>query len=231
MAPIDTGAAPAMPAAIAEQHSPIEILRAHRAAVTGRIARLAAERDRLRSAEDTEREAVAALAGLGQQEIDAARTWASGSAPGSAPVVDAAKRAELTANLVTAQAGAEAGRGAGADVDQELADASREAVDLAGQIEMAAVADIVARFGGEWSDVQIRAVELRATIARALAVLQFLRDRADEHRTRGREAEAMAIFRQVEPLYSGLSLDFNPTNGEVHGFSAAWEQHFRDLIR
>ena len=212
-------------------HSELEILKAHRGALNGSLIRLQAERNRLHDAEAAETEALAAIGDLGRAEVDAIRAWASSGSPGSAPGIDAAKRAELTANLVTAQAGAEAGRGAGADVDQELADASREAVDLAGQIEMAAVADIVARFGGEWSDVQIRAVELRATIARALAVLQFLRDRADEHRTRGREAEAMAIFRQVEPLYSGLSLDFNPTNGEVAGFSAAWEQHFRDLIR
>ncbi len=212
-------------------HSELEILKAHRGALNGSLIRLQAERNRLHDAEAAETEALAAIGDLGRAEVDAIRAWASSGSPGSAPGIDAAKRAELTANLVTAQAGAEAGRGAGADVDQELADASREAVDLAGQIEMAAVADIVARFGGEWSDVQIRAVELRATIARALAVLQFLRDRADEHRTRGREAEAMAIFRQVEPLYSGLSLDFNPTNGEVSGFSAAWAEHFAELVR
>jgi len=210
---------------------PLSALKLRRADLGERTTGLHEQRARLRDAEDVERDARAALDALGRDEVTAVREWASTGAPGTAPKGDPERRAALTRDLVAAQAGAEAARCAGAGVDQELADVSLEAAGLAEQIEMAAVADVVARFGGEWSDVQIRAVELRATIARAFAVLHFLRDRADEHRTRGREAEAMAIFRQVERLSTGLALSVEPSAAEVFAAAAVWERHFADLIR
>ena len=212
-------------------HSDLEILRAHRGALNGRIVRLQAERNRLHDAETAETEALKAIGELGRAEVAAVREWASTGSPGPAPKGDAARRAELTRDLVAAEAASAAARGAGAGVDQELADITREAAGLAEQIERAAVVELIELFNGGWSDVQIRAVELRATIARAFAVLHFLRDRADEHRTRGREAEAMAIFRQVERLSTGLALSVEPSAADVFAAATVWERHFEGLLR
>lgn len=213
------------------RRSDLEILKAHRGALNGRLVRLQGERSRLHEAETAETAALAAIGDLGRAEVDAVRAWASSGSPGPAPGIDAARRAELTADLVSAQAAAEAARAAIGDVDQELAAAQTEAVDLAGQIEHAAVAELVDQFQAKWAEIREDAVRLRSEIARALAITATLRDRVDHLDLRGRPDDAQRIRRMLEPLYSGLSLDFNPTVAEVAGFSAAWEQHFEDLLR
>jgi len=213
------------------RHSDLEILRAHRGALNGRLVRLQAERTRLRAAEDAETEALAAIGELGRAEVAAVREWASTAAPGPAPGIDAERRAALTRDLVAAQAGAEAARAAIGDVDQELAAVSREAAGLAEQIEHAAVVEVVDQFQAKWAEIREDAARLRSEIARALAITTTLRDRVDHLDVRGRPEDAQRIRRMLEPLYSGLSLDFNPTNGEVAGFVPAWAEHLADLLR
>lgn len=212
-------------------HTELEILKAHRGALNGRLIRLQAERNRLHEAEAAETKALVAIGELGRDEVAAVREWASSGSPGPAPGIDASRRAELTANLVTAQAAAEAARAAIGDVDLELADVSREAADLAGQIEMAAVAEMIDRFGTEFVEVQAGAAELRSAIARVLAISVALFERADQHEDRGRADAAMRIRRAAQPLLGVVKVDVGPTNGEVAGFSAAWADHLAELVR
>jgi len=209
----------------------LETLKARRSALNGTVVRLQGERGRLRKAEDAETEALSAIGELGRAEVDAVRKWATTGAPGPAPGIDATRRAELTANLVAAQAAAEAARGAGAGVDAELASVQTEAAGLAGQIEHGACVELIDQFQAKWAEIRKDAVRLRSEIARALAITTTLRDRVDHLDVRGRPDDAQRIRRMLEPLYSGLSLDFNPTNGEVAGFSAAWADHFAELLR
>ncbi len=214
-----------------QPHSPVEILRAHRAAVTGRIARLAAARDRLRSAEDAEREAVAALAELGQQEIAAARTWASGSAPGSAPVVDAAERARLTAVVVEAEAASAAARGASGAVDVEIGEAWRQVGEIDRQVEDAALDAVLSRFGPLQQEIAADGVVLRGKLARALALVEAVRGSAERHEDQGRHECAMAVHRRLQPLYGRLTLDLGPTQREVAAQVAEWTSLLTDLGR
>lgn len=209
----------------------LESLKARRSALNGAVVRLQGERDRLRKAEDAETAALAAIGELGRAEVDAIRAWASSGSPGPAPGIDAGKRAELTADLVTAQAAAEAARAATDDVDQELAGASIEAADFAEQIETAAVAEMINRFGTELTEVQVGAVDLRSALARTLAIPTALFARADQHEDRGRADAAMRLRRAAQPLLGVVKVDVGPTNGEVHGFSAAWAEHFEGLLR
>ena len=211
--------------------NPLTALKLRRAALGEQIAGLHEQRARLREAEDVERDARAALDALGRDEVTVIRAWASSGSPGPAPQGDPERRAALTRDLVVAEAASAAARGAGAGVDRELADASLEAAGLAQQIERAAIVELIELFNGDWAEVQVRAIQLRATIARAFAVLHFLRDRADEHRTQGREVEAMAIFRQVERLSTGLVLSVEPSAADVFAAAAVWERHFADLLR
>jgi len=212
-------------------HTDLEILKAHRGALNGRLVRLQGERTRLHEAEGVERDARVALDALGRDEVDAIRKWASTGAPGPAPKGDPERRAALTADLVVAEAASAAARGAGAGVDAELATVQTEAAGLAKQIEMAAVAEMIDQFQAKWAEIREDAVRLSSEIARALAITVTLRDRVDHLDVRGRPDDAQRIRRMLEPLYSGLSLDFNPTNGEVAGFSAAWAEHFAALTR
>ncbi len=211
--------------------SDLENLKARRSALNGTVVRLQAERDRLRKAEDAETEALKAIGELGRAEVAAVREWASTGSPGPAPGVDAARRAELTRDLVAAQAAAEAARAAIGDVDMELAAVSREAAGLAEQIEMAAVAEMIDRFNAELTEVQAGAVELRSAVARTLAISMALFAQADHHEDRGRADAAMRLRRAAQPLLGAVKVDVGPTNGEVAGFSAAWAEHFADLLR
>ncbi len=212
-------------------HTELEILKAHRGALNGSLIRLKGERTRLRAAEDAETAALSAIGALGRAEVDAIRAWASSNSPGPAPNGDPERRAALTHDLVVAQAAAEAARGAGAGVDQELADASLEAAGLAEQIEMAAVAEMIDRFGTELAEVQAGAAELRSAIARVLAITVALFARADQHEDRGRVDAAVRLRRAAQPLLGAVKIDVGPTNGEVHGFSATWAEHFAELLR
>jgi len=213
------------------RNSDLESLRAHRGALNGRLVRLQAERTRLRAAEDAETEALAAIGELGRAEVDAIRAWASTGAPGPAPGIDAAKRTKLMADLVTAQAAAEAARAAIGDVDQELAAVSREAAGLAEQIEMAAVAEMMDRFGADLAEVKAGAAELRAGIAKLMAITVALFERADQHEDLGRVDAAMQIRRVLQPLLGAVKVDVGPTVAEVHAFKAAHAEHFAALIR
>ncbi len=210
---------------------PLSALKLRRADLGERTAGLHEQRNRLREAEAAERDARAALDALGRAEVAAAREWASSGAPGSAPGIDAARRAKLTADLVAAQAGAEAARGAGAGVDRELADVSREAAGLAERIEMAAVAELITVFNAELAKVQAGAAELRSALARTLAISMALFARADQHEDRGRADAAMRIRRAVQPLLGAVKIDVGPTVAEVYGFKAAHAEHFADLFR
>ncbi len=212
-------------------HTELEILKAHRGALNGSLIRLQAERTRLHDAETAETEALAAIGELGRAEVDAIRAWASSGSAGPAPGIDAAKRVDLTADLVTAQAAAEAARAAIGDVDQELAAVSREAAGLAEQIEMAAVAEMVTRFGADLAEVKVRAAELRAGIAKLMAISVALFDRADQHEDRGRPEDAQRIRRALQPLLGAVKVDVGPTVAEVHAFKAAHAEHFEGLLR
>lgn len=212
-------------------HTELEILKAHRGALNGAVVRLQGERARLRAAEDAETAALSAIGELGRAEVAAVRKWASTGSPGPAPGIDAAKRTKLMADLVSAQAAAEAARGAGAGVNAELAAVQTEAAGLAQQIEHGAVVELIDQFQAKWAEIREDAVRLRSEIARALAITATLRDRVDHLDVRGRPDDAQRIRRMLEPLYSGLSLDLNPTNGEVAGFVPAWAEHFAELIR
>jgi len=212
-------------------HSPIEILRAHRAAVTGRIARLTTERDRLRRAEDAERDAVAALAELGRQEVAAARTWASGTAPGSAPAVDAAERTRLTAAVVEAEAASAAARGAGAGVDAEIGEAWREVGEIDRQVEDAALDAVLSRFGPLQQEIAADGAVLRTKIACALGLVESVRAVAERHEDQGRHERAMTTHRRLQPLYNRLALDLGPTQREVAAQVAEWASLIADLGR
>jgi len=214
-----------------DTHSPLDVLRAHRAAVTGRIARLTSERDRLRRAEDAEREAVAALDELGRQEIATARTWASSGAPGSAPAVDAAERARLTAVVIEAEAASAAARGAGAGVDAEIGEAWRQVADIDRQVEDAALAAVLDRFGPLQQEIAADGVVLRIKIARALGLVEAVRAMAERHEDQGRHERAMAIHRSIQPLYGRIALDLGPTQGEVAAQVAEWTTRLADLAR
>jgi len=213
------------------RNSDLESLRAHRGALNGRLVRLQAERTRLRAAEDAETEALAAIGELGRDEVTAVREWASTAVAGPAPKGDPERRAALTRDLVVAEAASAAARGAGAGVDQELADITREAANLAEQIERAAVVEVVDQFQAKWAEIREDAARLRSEIARALAISVALFEQADRHEDHGRADAAMRIRRAVQPLLGAVKIDVGPTNGEVHAFSAAWAEHFAELIR
>ncbi len=215
----------------AERHSPLDIARAHRAAVQGRIVKLSAERDRLRTAEGAEREARAALDALGREEVAAARAWASEGAPGNAPAVDGTKRAKLTAALVTAEAASAAARGAGAGIDAELADAQQDVVRTGRQIEAVALDTLSAEFLTRWGAIVERAAGFREEIAGALAALSYLRALAEDRAIHGREGDAVALHRRAEPLSRNLGLDLMPTVGETNAHVPAWAARFADLTR
>ncbi len=220
-----------MPAAIAEPHSALDVLRAHRAAITGRIARLTSERDRLRSAEDAERDAVAALAELGRQEIAAARAWASGTAPSSTPAVDAAERARLTTAVAHAEAASAAARGAGAGVDVEIGEAWREVGEIDRQVEDAALDAVLSRFGPLQQEIAADGVVLRGKLARALALVEAVRGSAERHEDQGRHERAMTVHRRLQPLYGRLTVDLAPTQREVTAQVAGWTSLLADLGR
>lgn len=210
---------------------PLTALKLRRADLGEQIAGLHEQRTRLRDAETAERDAQAALDVLGRAEVDAIRGWASSGSPGPAPNGDPERRAALTRDLVVAQAAAEAARGAIGDVDQEQADVSREAANLAVQIEMAAVAEMVARFGAELAEVQAGAADLRSAIARVLAISVALFEWADHHEDRGRPEDAQRIRRALQPLLGAVKVDVGPTVAEVHAFKAAHAEHFEGLLR
>jgi len=212
-------------------HSPLDVLRAHRAAVAGRIARLTGERDRLRSAEDAEREAVAALAELGRQEIAAARAWAASGASSSAPAVDAAERVRLTAAVVEAEAASAAARGAGVGIDAELDDARREMADLGRQIEDAALDHVLFQFGTLQQEIAADGAALRTKIAGALGLVESVRAVAERHEDQGRHERAMKTHWRLQPLYNRLTLDLGPTQGEVAAQVAEWTSLLTDLGR
>ena len=213
------------------RHSDLEILKAHRGVLNGHLVRLQGERNRLREAETAETEALKAIGDLGRAEVAAIRKWASTGSSDPAPGLDAAMRAELTTNLVAAQAAAEAARAAIGDVDQELAAVSREAAGLARQIEGAAVAELITVFNTELADVQAGAAELRSGIARVMAVTVALFEQADRHEDRGRTEDAQRIRRALQPLLGAVKVDVGPTVAEVHAFKAAHAEHFEGLLR
>jgi len=212
-------------------HSPLDVLRAHRGAITGRIARLTTERDRLRRADDAERDAVAALAELGRQEVAAARTWASSGAAGSAPAVDAAERVRLTIAVAATEAQAAAARGAGADVDAEIGEAWRQVGEIDRQIEDAALAAVLDRFEPLREEIAADGAALRTKIAGALGLVESVRAVAERHEDQGRHERAMAIHRSIQPLYGRIALDLGPTQGEVAAQVAEWTSLLTDLGR
>ncbi len=209
----------------------LESLKARRSALNGTVVRLQGERNRLQGAEDVERDARGALDALGREEVAAIRKWASTAVAGPAPQGDPARRAALTRDLVVAEAASAAARGAGAGVDRELADASLEAAGLAQQIERAAIVELIELFNGDWAEVQVRAAELRAGIAKLMAISVALFERADQHEDRGRADAAMRIRRAVQPLLGAVKIDVGPTVAEVAGFVSAWAEHFAGLTR
>jgi len=209
----------------------LETLKAQRSALNGAVVRLQGERNRLREAETAETEALKAIGELGRDEVDVIRAWASSGSPSPAPRGDPERRAALTRDLVVAEAASAAARGAGAGVDKELVDITREAANLAEQIEMAAVAEMIDRFGTELADVQAGAAELRSAMARVLAISVALFERADRHEDHGRVDAAMRLRRAAQPLLGAVKIDVGPTNGEVAGFSAAHAEHFEGLLR
>src|ERR1700736_5501862 len=96
-------------------------LKAQRSALAERIAELTAARQRLGEAEEAERAATAAIGELDAVEIAATSEWASSGCSGPIPTPDLSKRAGLAKQLAAAQAASTAAKGAGSDIDGQLA--------------------------------------------------------------------------------------------------------------
>jgi hypothetical protein len=212
-------------------HTDLEIARARRAALQGRLVRLTSERKRLDGIERAESTARTELDALGRAEVDAVRAWAATASSDPAPKPDAARRHELTIAVAGSEAQSAAARSAGLALDVEIGEVSRDLAHIAGQIEAAAIDDLFGRFAPMWAAIDARAAELRRDIGRALALTEALRDRADGHEQNGRPEIARPIFRRLEPFYASMRLDFNPTRAEVNTAVPEWVGIIADLAR
>jgi len=165
------------------------------------------------------------------KKIATARTWASGTAPGSAPAVDAAERVRLTAAVVEAEAASAAARGAGAGVEAEIGEAWRQVGEIDRQVEDAALAAVLDRFTPLREEIAADGAALRTKIARALGLVEAVRGSAERHEDQGHHERAMAIYRSIQPLYGRIALDLGPTQGEVAAQVAEWTTRLADLAR
>ncbi len=215
----------------AERHSDLEIAKAHRSALQGRLVRLNSERDRLTAAETAESTARADLDTLGRQEIEAVRRWAATASSDPAPKPDAARRHELTIAVAATEAQAAAARGAGGAVDVEIGEAQHELADLGASIEALAMAEMVDEFQTEWTAAQDAALALSGVIARCFGCLRALQDRAETLQTHGHTTAAVAIFRRLEVLTSGLAFSVEPSRAAVSAAAPAWTARLAELAR
>ena len=110
-------------------------LHADRAGLTRELTALTASATKLREAGAGEAAAQSQLDELGRTEIAAMVAWASNGCRGEAPKADQQTRIRLGQQLNAAQLAAAAAKGAGADIDQKIADLNSRLQAIGRQIE------------------------------------------------------------------------------------------------
>ena len=212
-------------------HTDLEIAKAHRAALHGRLVALMAERRRLDAAERSESTARADLEQLGRDEVDAVRAWAATASSDPAPQPDAARRHELNIAVAASEAHAAAARSAGAATDRDIAEVNRELAQIHAQIDAAALDLMFAQIDPLWAAIEAHAVELREEMAHALGLIESLRLRAVDLRDHGRADAARALFQRLDPIYRNAGIDPTPTVSEVAAHLPEWRAQLREAAR
>jgi hypothetical protein len=115
----------------------LERLHHDRAAVARQLANLNTAAGKLRDAATAEAAVLREIGDLGSSEIAAMTAWASGGCAGDPPAPDQKQRRALAEKLAAAQAAAAAAKGAGADIDQKIAQLNDRLRIVSDQIEHA----------------------------------------------------------------------------------------------
>jgi hypothetical protein len=125
------------PSLVATEPTPLERLHHERASLARELAEQNRTASRLQEAATSEASALAELAALSDQDTAAMKRWASTGCAGNPPEPDAKQRRALGEKLSSAQAAATAAKGAGADIDQKIAQLNERLRVIGAQIEQA----------------------------------------------------------------------------------------------
>jgi hypothetical protein len=120
-----------------EPATPLERLHADRAGLARELAALNASSARLNETTNAEAAVLREIGAMGSAEIAAMTAWASGGCVGDQPAPDLKVRRSLGEKLAAAQAAATAAKGAGADIDQKIAQLNERLRSIGAQIEQA----------------------------------------------------------------------------------------------
>jgi len=214
-----------------EPAGPVAALRAERAALADRLAELATMAAKVRSAEDGERAATAAIDTLGNAELAAMQARLASGSEDLAPRPDMEARAALNQQLAEAMAQAATMRAAAAGVAAEQAEVAGRMQATNDQIEIDAIDAITCEFESELADVVKLGEEIQQRLARTFGAVFFLREVADRQQASGRADRAVAIFTALERLAGLPKPEFNPTTLETRAAAPAWREYFEELIR
>jgi hypothetical protein len=150
-------------------------------------------------------------------------------ASGAPPAPDLTRRAELAANLSSAQAAAATARGAGANLEAGVAGLRAELAAVAADIESASL-DVLEL------ERQATLAELIKVAARAGHLIAKLRahhlcigERARALRDSGEQRRAQPLFVESERLAAIPLPDPQPSVSDLDAARREWFQHFESL--
>jgi hypothetical protein len=123
--------------ATAKPATALETLHRDRAGLTSELAALSASSARLNETANAEAAVLSEIGAMGSAEIAAMTAWATAGCVGDPPAPDQKQRRALAEKLATAQAAATAAKGAGADIDHQIAQLNDRLRTIGGQIEQA----------------------------------------------------------------------------------------------
>jgi hypothetical protein len=194
-----------------------EQLHADRARLTGELAGLNASSARLRETANAEAAVLREIGEMGSAEIAAMTAWASAGCVGDPPAPDQKQRRALVEKLSAAQSAAAAAKGAGQDIDHQIAELNQRLRSIGDEIEQTAF-DLVGR---EHNEV---IAEYRAVCERCGQLAAKISGLAMYYRDAGHLQQASVI--------SATKLPNPGTNRlEIMAAADAWGRRITDLRR
>jgi hypothetical protein len=205
-----------------EPATPLERLHAERAGLTSELAALNASSARLRETANAEAAVLREIGAMGSAEIAAMTAWASGGCVGDQPTPDQKQRRALAEKLAAAQVAAAAAKGAGVDIDQQIAQLNDRLRSVGTQIEQAIFDKMEAEHGHVIAEYRANCEQGSKLAAQIHGLASFYGDAGRTSISRG-DQDAGTMYLQRASALTNIKIP-NPgvTRHEIEAAAANW---------
>jgi hypothetical protein len=213
--------------------TPLERLHAERAVLMGELAVLNASAARLRQTANAEASVHREFADMSSAEIDAVSAWAKAGCIGDPPAPDQKHRRALAEKLAAAQsaAAAAAAKGAGQDIDQQIADLNQRLIAINVEIEVGVLDAVELEFAAVCRQNTAFVELLRKSSLSIFGLCSFLSTESRRLNDRADNEAGKRYLARAEALAAAANKLPKPGVSQIEIAAAAneWGRHVADL--